>query len=152
MEVWALILVAWLRYGRSGTRQERRRWPIGDRLVITRPQYVTQHKTVPSAADNICESSRFHHSFDVANEKQRKEKRKGSFEMIKESQLNLSWPVIGAALKVRLESTEGLNLSDPSTFVFKVTNSLPSSSSTNPKAFSERYITVPSIQSQSNVL
>ena len=146
-----MVLVAWLRYGRSGTRQERRRWPIGDQLVITRPQYVTQHKTVQSAADNTRKSSRFHDNFDITNEKQRRE-RKGLFKMIRESQLNLSWPVIGAALKVRLESTEGLNLSDPSTFVFKVTNSLPSSSTTNPKAFSERYITVYSIRSQSNVL
>ena len=62
--------------------------------------------------------------------------------MIVDSTLNLSWPVIGAALKVHLRETPSLKLDDPSTYVFKVTNQLPSSSSTNPKAFSERYITV----------
>lgn len=62
--------------------------------------------------------------------------------MLPNSTLNLSWPVIGAALKVHLLSTTDLKLNDPQTFVFRVTNQLPSSSTTNPKAFSERYITV----------
>jgi len=62
--------------------------------------------------------------------------------MIEDSKLNLVWPVIGAALKIHLQSTPTLNLTDPSTYTFKVTNSLPTSSTTNPKAFSERYITV----------
>jgi len=62
--------------------------------------------------------------------------------MIEDSQLHLSWPVIGAAVKMHLQWTQKTDLSDPSTFLFKVTNSLPSSSASNPKAFSERYITV----------
>ena len=62
--------------------------------------------------------------------------------MITDSQLNLSWPVIGIALKAHLESTPTLSLNDPSTYLFKITNQLPSSSTTNPKSFSERYITV----------
>ena len=64
--------------------------------------------------------------------------------MIEDSQLHLSWPVIGAAVKIHLQWTSALNLNDQNTFLFKVSNSLPSSSSTNPKAFSERFITVPS--------
>jgi len=60
--------------------------------------------------------------------------------MLADSTLNLSFPVIGPALKVSLFSHS--NISDPETFIFKITNSLPSSSTTNPKAFSERYITV----------
>src|SRR5438046_977472 len=62
--------------------------------------------------------------------------------MISDSQLNLSWPVIGVALKIHFQSLPTVNLVDPTTYVFKVTNQLPSTSSTNPKAFSERYITV----------
>lgn len=63
--------------------------------------------------------------------------------MIEDSQLHLSWPVIGAAVKVQLQWTPTLNLADQNTFLFKLSNSLPSSSTTNPKAFSERYIAVP---------
>ena len=63
--------------------------------------------------------------------------------MITDSKLSLHWPVIGSALVIHLQSTPTLNLADPSTYIFKVTNSLPSSSTTNPKTFSERFITVP---------
>jgi hypothetical protein len=62
--------------------------------------------------------------------------------MIPDSKLNLHWPVIGTALTIQLVTTPTLNIADPKTVIFKVSNSLPSSGTTSPKAFSERYIAV----------
>jgi len=106
--------------------------PIKLRLPRDHPQprHSANPFSPPTIARQICE---FHGAFVW---------RQRGGEMIVDSTLNLSWPVIGAALKVHLRETPSLKLDDPSTYVFKVTNQLPSSSSTNPKAFSERYITV----------
>ena len=113
--------------------------PIKLRLPRDNPQpRHSANPPSPTISRQICE---FHGGFVW---------RQRGGEMIVDSTLNLSWPVIGAALKVHMRETPMLKLDDPSTYVFKVTNQLPSSSSTNPKAFSERYITVRSLPMLSN--
>jgi hypothetical protein len=124
----------------SHTHKRGRRQPINNSTQT----HHTSQKTNPlkKPTTNLDSRSAIPTSRTTRESIDRSSKHQGAQKMIKDSQLNLSWPVIGAALKIGLQSTPTLNLADPSTYIFRVTNSLPSSSTTNPKAFSERYITV----------